>query len=315
MRVGSSVVRKTNVRVVAATNVNLESAIHDGRFREDLFYRLNGVLIRIPPLRHRLADIKPLFHKFTNDFADRNAIPPVRLTDAALQVLKGYNWPGNVRQLKNVAEQCTVLAPDRLVDADVMASFIPSQSSPADSCSLVSRPAPDSQRPFEPDRELLYKVLFDMRNEVNDLKKLVLSLLRSGATLNPDDIALAQRIFAASDDSLSPATSSVHNVPATVPDANRPLHSDSLDHHSAFRHQISDAEPVAPVQADSVPMSDDEAHVINDESFSLVDNEKELIRRALVKFNGSRRRAAQELQISERTLYRKINDYGLDDVK
>lgn len=309
MRVGSSLVKKTDVRVVAATNVDLEKAITSGRFREDLFYRLNGVLIRIPPLRKRKGDIPQLFHKFTSDFADANRIPPVRLTPEAVSALVSYDWPGNVRQLKNVAEQLTVLAPDRVVSGQDMTRFIPDTRSAAPRRMLPQVDGAHDQA-FNSDRELLYKILFDLRNDVNDLKKLVLSLInRDGgpASLSKESLQLLQRIFSSRD--------SEQRIPEAADDLQveeqAPLAQPSrVDHltSGSLKGQVEDITPLRPAEAAELRDADEARPV------SIADNEKELIRKALIKNKGSRRVTARELQISERTLYRKIHDYGLDDI-
>ena len=309
MRVGSSLVKKTDVRVVAATNVDLEKAITSGRFREDLFYRLNGVLIRIPPLRKRKGDIPQLFHKFTSDFADANRIPPVRLTPEAVSELVSYDWPGNVRQLKNVAEQLTVLAPDRVVSGQDMTRFIPDTRSAAHGRMLPQVDGAHEQA-YNSDRELLYKILFDLRNDVNDLKKPVLSLInRDGgpASLSKENLQLLQRIFSSRD--------SEHRIPEADDDLQveeqAPLAQPSrVDHltSGSLKGQVEDITPLRPAEAADLRDADEARPV------SIADNEKELIRKALIKNKGSRRVTARELQISERTLYRKIHDYGLDDI-
>lgn len=303
MRVGSSAVRKTDVRVVAATNVDLEKAIADGRFREDLFYRLNGILIRVPPLRKRIPeDIPALFHKFTCDFADRNHMPPVRLTEHAAHILKTYDWPGNVRQLKNVAEQLTVLAPDRVVEADVMRQYMPAprkQSAQRADDDVAYLPQVDGAHnaSFNSDREILYKVLFDLRNDVNDLKKLVLGLINQGGQLSPDNLQVMRRLFA----------------------------HDQQDQRGAAPNDDADYQRAPVIGIPQLPQKEatnierpsfiEEEDLIDEprQSLSLADSEKETIIKALKKHGFNKRRAAKELQISERTLYRKIHDYGIDE--
>lgn len=298
MRVGSSAIKRTDVRVVAATNVDLEKAIANGKFREDLFYRLNGILIRIPPLRHRKQDIGALFHKFTNDFSDLNGknIPPVRLTPSALNVLCGYDWPGNVRQLKNVAEQITVLAKDkvdRIVDEQEILRFMPNQQT-VSSTALV---AEDNQtHSYSSEREILFKVLFDMRKDVTDLKKLVMELLNGNVSnMSYEDEQIIKRLYSTEDGSMltTAFTSGMKNTPShnsDFPHANKPGH----DSTNASFTEIS-------------PYDEQQ-----ESSFSITENEKELIKRALDKHNGNRRKAAAELGISERTLFRRIHDYELD---
>lgn len=305
MRVGSSLVKKTDVRVVAATNVDLEKAIVSGRFREDLFYRLNGVLIRIPPLRKRKSDIPQLFHKFTSDFADKNHIPPVRLTPEAVDELTAYNWPGNVRQLKNVAEQLTVLAPERLVSRDDMARFIPT-AEPADRARLLPQVDGPRDQAFSSDREILYKILFDLRNDVNDLKKLVLSLINNEGgveSLSKENLNILRRVYASNDEPGITTRDNAHPDEASLlPPQHRSLSQGPLG------GQVEDILPVRPAETA-------DAHVVEEaRPVSIADNEKELIRKSLIKNKGSRRVTARELQISERTLYRKIHDYGLDDL-
>ncbi len=310
MRVGSSLVKKTDVRVVAATNVDLEKAIQAGRFREDLFYRLNGVLIRIPPLRRRKGDIPQLFHKFTSDFADRNRIPPVRLTPEAQAALVAYEWPGNVRQLKNVAEQLTVLAPERTVSEEAIRRFIPTTQPAA---KMLPQVDGAHEQAFNSDREILYKILFDMRNDVNDLKKLVLSLINNdggSSSLSPESLQLMKRIYSPSDEPQHQATPELHHADAPSEPLLSGPSSTRVDHLSAgaLKNQVIDITPVRPSDAQDIHDAEELRPV------SIADNEKELIRRALIKNKGSRRVTARELQISERTLYRKIHDYGLDDL-
>lgn len=306
MRVGSSLVKKTDVRVVAATNVDLEKAISAGRFREDLFYRLNGVMIRIPPLRKRKTDIPQLFHKFTSDFADKNHIPPVRLTPEAVEALTTYDWPGNVRQLKNVAEQLTVLAPDRLVSRQDMERFIPAQTSGA-SARLLPQVDGVQDQAFSSDREILYKILFDLRNDVNDLKKLVLSLIKNdgGAeSLSKENLQILRRVYAS--EAAAPAIAQ-RSDDRTAETADPDI---IMAQHKGFASgnlggQVEDIMPLRP---------SDTAEADEQKPVTIADNEKDLIRRTLIKNKGSRRTTARELQISERTLYRKIHDYGLDEL-
>lgn len=310
MRVGSSLVKKTDVRIVAATNVDLEKAIGAGRFREDLFYRLNGVLIRIPPLRNRKADIPQLFHKFTSDFADKNHIPPVRLTPDAVDELTSYDWPGNIRQLKNVAEQLTVLAPDRTVAREDMARFIPTVA-PVSAARLLPQIDGAQDQAYSSDREILYKILFDMRNDVNDLKKLVLSLINSeggASALSKDNLQILRRVYASDADARLDAHVDSHHDEAADAKIIPPQQHRGGFASGSLGGQVEDIMPVRPVETPDAHEADDPKPV------SIADHEKDLIRRALIKNKGSRRVTARELQISERTLYRKIHDYGLDDL-
>lgn len=281
MKVGSTQTRKTDVRIIAATNVDLEKAIKNGRFREDLYYRLSGITLRIPPLRERRQDVAQLFHKFTHDFADKNHLPPVRLTDEALKLLTDYDWPGNVRQLKNIAEQITVLSKDRNVTADAIREVLPHRTT---DLAVVGEEGPHS---YSNEREILFKVLFDMRNDMNDLKKLVMQLLQGNNTISAEDEAVLKRLY--QNDTPAP-----FQAPATIVTEASPevLHQRMPGHEEHIEEAHYD---------DGKP----------EKTLSLVDSEKELIRKALEEFNGNKRRAAKQLGISERTLYRKIQDYNL----
>jgi len=279
LRVGSSKVHKTNVRVVAATNVNIPFAIQEGKFREDLYYRLNTVPIQIPPLRDRADDIPLLFRKFASDFADKYRMPPVSVNDDARRMLTSYKWPGNIRQLKNITEQISIIEESRLVTPEVLIRYLPDYSSiklPA----LVNHKGFVDEQTFASEREILYKILFDMRNDVNELKKLVLDLMRN----HPENIEFKNE------------TAKVLNNLYTNPDK-----------------LIT---PVS-VQIDPKPYSQNQVHIqdteeIVEESLSLEDKEIEFIKKALDKHKGKRKLAANELGISERTLYRKIKEHKLE---
>lgn len=277
LRVGSSKVQKTNVRVIAATNVNLPKAIEDGKFREDLYYRLNTVPIQIPALRDRREDIPLLFRKFAVDFADKYRMPSITLDDEARHVLISYKWPGNVRQLKNVTEQISVIEQSRLISADILRRYLPDNQS--SKLPALYKNAVDEQT-FSSEREILYKILFDMRNDMNDLKKLVLDLLQSGRTdfeIHADNARLIQNLY-----------KEVEPVVAT------PTNNVTFETKSFDSSHIQDTEEIL------------------EESLSLEEKEVELIRKALEKHKGKRKMAAQELGISERTLYRKIKEHNLD---
>lgn len=281
IRVGSSKVQKTNVRVVAATNVEFADAIRSGKFREDLYYRLNQVPIYMPPLRERKEDIILLFRKFTTDFAEKYKVPVLQLAADAEQALTAYSWPGNIRQLKNITEQISVLEESRTISAGTVMRYLPPDSFSSKPM-LVAKAGGASD--FT-EREILYKVLFDMKNDLNDLKKLVLGMIESGGRLEVtgENEALFERVFAADDlpahTSHSPAYPGVIHLPQNGSVRNvQPAHS---------------------------------AHEVVEESLSLMDSEKELIRRALQKHKNKRKYAAEELGISERTLYRKIKEYNL----
>ncbi len=280
IRVGSSKVIKTNVRVVAATNENMMQAIQSGKFREDLFYRLSTVPISLPPLRKREEDIHLLFRKFANDFADKYRMPSIRLTEDAVQLLNNYSWPGNIRQLKNLVEQISVIETSRDIDAAIFSSYLPLErdNSPA----VINKESAESIN----ERELMYKFLFDMKKDLNDLKKLVVELAVKDGNVNLDNDQedLVNRFY---DDIHS-------NTPQT---------------------RILPAPSTTPENYNySKPTEDDfEAHEEVEESLSLEDREKELIQKALAKHKGKRKHAASELGISERTLYRKIKEYNLND--
>jgi transcriptional regulator with PAS, ATPase and Fis domain len=270
IRVGSSKVQKTNVRVVAATNVNFAQAIADGRFREDLFYRLSQVPIHVPPLRERPGDIHMLFRKFTTDFCELYRMPPLRLTPDAVEIIEHYPWPGNIRQLKNTAEQISILETERSVDADTLLAYLP--ETPRSSVPVRATRSDEGMN----EREILYKVLFDMRSELADLKRLVIGLAAK-THLTDEDEALVERLVRSDNAAAEPA-------PA--------------------RLALPEARP-APYSLD--PEDDAET----EEVLSLQDSERDLIRKALEKHRNRRKNAAQELGISERTLYRKIKEYGL----
>ncbi|MGJ1361742.1 sigma 54-interacting transcriptional regulator [Sphingobacterium spiritivorum] len=285
IRVGSSKVQKTNVRVVAATNVDMFEAVKKGKFREDLYYRLNTVPLRIPALRERKEDINLLFRKFVVDFADKYRSPGVQLTDDAQQLLMNYSWPGNVRQLKNIAEQIAVLEKERIVNAAILQNYLPAEHSNLPVFVPQNAPKDDFS-----ERDILYKVLFDMKKDMVDLKKLVVELIQKG--VNPSTFdqnspyinQLYQEVKPAASMLAEQSESSwtIHNA--------RPAHSPNVDFNS---YETQDVEEV-------------------EESLSLTEKESDLIKKALKKHKGKRKAAAQELGISERTLYRKIKDLNLD---
>jgi DNA-binding NtrC family response regulator len=279
IRVGSSKSKKTNVRTVAATNVNMPDAIRKGRFREDLFYRLNTVPIVIPPLRDRHEDIPLLFRKFASDFAERYRVPPVRLTDAARELLMRYRWPGNIRQLKNVTEQISILEKMREIGPETLSHYLPEMGQPnLPAVTTASAEGTGGQGPDFSERELMYKVLFDMKRDLNDLKKLVLEVASGGGVAEMSDTSAQtiKRIY----QEVEPIESNGLIVPEVH--VHRKGASD-FDHHE---------------------------EVI--ESLSLEERELELIRKALEKHRGRRKAAADELGISERTLYRKIKEHNLE---
>jgi transcriptional regulator with PAS, ATPase and Fis domain len=273
IKVGSSKVIKTNVRIVAATNDDIVKLMGQGKFREDLYYRLNTVPVYIPPLRDRKEDISILFRKFSIDFAERYRMPEINLDDEARQMLIQYDWPGNIRQLKNITEQISIIEKNREIDAFILRKYLPdylNEKFPA----LI-----DSQRDrsFSSEREILYKILFDMKSDMNDLKKLVHAIIeKSPHDLEIEDNSLMDKLYDNVNPTYDPGRSS-------LPDLVRP----------ESRH-IQDTEEII------------------EESLSLQDKEVELIRKALEKYGGKRKMAADELGISERTLYRKIKQFDID---
>lgn len=277
IRVGSSRVQKTDVRVIAASNVDVQKAIGEGRFREDLFYRLNTVPIKIPGLRERGEDIVLLFRKFAADFAEKYRMPAVKLTDDARLLLVGYGWPGNVRQLKNITEQISIIEGAREIDSAILRNYLP-EGSGAKLPVHVKREAESS---FSSEREILYKILFDMKSDMNDLKKLVLDMLHTSPDSVRDNEAHSGVIRKLYDD-------------ADLPGQKAKPHGGVSFKPSAGDDDIQDTEEII------------------EESLSLTDKEIELIRKALEKYSGKRKMAAEELGISERTLYRKIKEYGIN---
>lgn len=301
IRVGSSKVQKTDVRVVAATNVNLLDAVREGRFREDLYYRLNTVPIIVPPLRERGDDIYLLFRKFATDFADRYRVKPVSLTPDAVQDLQRFRFPGNIRQLKNVAEQMSVLETDREVDARRLRQYLPAdQSSRLPMLLHAAGAATDGAGNTYSERDLLYKVLFDMRRDMTDLKKLVL------------DLAAGQRPQEAQEMLRQNSHLFTNLGPGPYDAGPRPLRSPSPD--GGPTEYI-----LAPNNADDTTDYEEEAHRVEDipheteeETLSLEAKEKEMIMKALKKHHNKRKYAAHDLGISERTLYRKLKQYDLE---
>jgi len=282
IRVGSSKVIKTDVRVVAATNENMQSAITNGKFREDLFYRLSTVPIPLPALRKRQDDIHLLFRKFSNDFGDKYRMPGIKLTPDAVQLLNNYSWPGNIRQLKNTVEQISVIETSREIDSNILHGYLPDER---DNTPAVIGDTKDSIN----ERELMYKFLFDMKKDLTDLKKLVVELIsKDGSTsLSNDQARMVDRFY---DDVNEPSKPSTHYLPPAKVE------------ESTFAY------PSQKPSEDSF-----EVHEEVEESLSLEDTEKELIKKALIKHKGKRKYAAAELGISERTLYRKIKEYNLTD--
>ena len=294
IRVGSSKVENTDVRIVAATNVNLMEAIAEGRFREDLFYRLNTVPITIPPLRERGGDIALLFRKFAGDFADTYRMPAIQLTEEARQILLSYPWPGNVRQLKNITERISIIERHREITPEILQMYIPAYTAPSRMPALVGAHSPSSGKTFESEREILYQILFDLRRDVTELKRLVNSNLGQMQQAPPQTSAAPVPYYPA-ETTLAYPVEQGERGGAVVPSIN--LHTPSAQ-----------AQP--PKMVDDDDIQDTEEYV--EESLSLNDLERETIRKALERHHGRRRNAARDLNISERTLYRKIKDYGLE---
>lgn len=287
IKVGSSKVQKTDVRIVAATNVDFSEAIAEGRFREDLYYRLNTVPIKVPPLRERPNDIPLLFRKFAADFAEKYHMPAIQLNDAARQLLVAYSWPGNIRQLKNITEQISIIETNRDITPEILRNYLPAQQSSRLPALLGVKPAGNGKS-FESEREILYQVLFDMRRDVTELKKLVHDIMAErGGTSVVASHEPVHYIQEAPVKLVHDAAVVMTSVPSVTP-LSEPV--------------------VKPAEAQEV--QDTEEYV--EENLSLDDVEKEMIRKALERHHGKRKNAANDLKISERTLYRKIKEYGLD---
>lgn len=284
IRVGDSTPRKTDVRIVAATNVNMQEALKKGRFREDLYYRLNTVEIFLPPLRERKEDIYLLFRKFASDFAQKYRMPTIQLSPEAVKELLHYRWPGNIRQLRNIAEQISVVEQKREISAETLLSYLP-EDKVSHLPVTVSQSKAESD--FASEREILYKVLFDMRNDLNDLKQLTFKLIQEGNTpkVQEENQTLIHKIYGSE---------------VTYPtDMNEPammlLSHDKAPSHMSKHGNYDFAEEIQ-----------------EEEPISLQDKEVELIQKSLERHRGKRKEAAKELGISERTLYRKIKQYNIE---
>ena len=280
IRVGSSQPIKTNVRIIAATNENMMEAIQNGKFREDLFYRLSTVPIKLPPVRQRKEDIHLLFRKFAADFAEKYRMPAIRLSDEGIHILSNYSWPGNIRQLKNVTEQISVVENSRDISGEILRSYLPDYS--ANHLPMLANGKKGEENFSE--RDLLYKVLFDMKKDLSELKKMVINMLKDGT----DELSR--------DDRNEMLAKLYQDTGATSPNLLKEPY-----HYSA--------EPSDPIEENFD--NNFEEHIEIEESLSLEDREKELIYKALEKHRGKRKYAAQDLGISERTLYRKIKEYDL----
>jgi transcriptional regulator with PAS, ATPase and Fis domain len=284
IKVGSSQVQKTNVRIVAATNVNMFDAIEKGKFREDLYYRLSTVDIPLPPLRDRKDDIHLLFRKFAADFAHKYKMPPIKLRDDAVEFLQKYRWSGNIRQLRNVAEQISVLETNRDVTLATLQSYLPTESSTLPSVIGGKK----SESDFATERDILYKVLFDMKSDLNDLKKLTLELIKNGTKIQDINPSLIQKVYGSNDSEIS--------------FEEEPIRSSLPIQSPVIQDNYQDDEDQNFLDAETVE---------EEEVLKLEQKEIELIKKSLERHNGKRKAAADELGISERTLYRKIKQFDL----
>ena len=281
IKVGSSKVQKTNVRIVAATNVNMQEAIRKNKFREDLYYRLSTVEINLPPLRKRPEDIHLLFRKFCSDFAQKYSMPTIKLDEEAISILTNYRWDGNIRQLKNIAEQLSVLEENRMIKRDVLIDYLPNlgDNLPA----IISEKSEKSE--FNNEREILYKVLFDMKGDLNDLKKLTLELMQTSniSEFKKNNEQLINKVYQ------NENYSSEKNIEIVNLENNK-----SIEENKDFEDKFDYIQEVKAI-----------------ESLSIQEKELELIKKSLEKHAGKRKLAAEELGISERTLYRKIKQFDL----
>ena len=281
IKVGSSKVQKTNVRIVAATNVNMQEVIKKNKFREDLYYRLSTVEINLPPLRKRPEDIHLLFRKFCSDFAQKYSMPTIKLDEEAISILTNYRWDGNIRQLKNIAEQLSVLEENRMIKRDVLIDYLPNlgDNLPA----IISEKSEKSE--FNNEREILYKVLFDMKGDLNDLKKLTLELMQTSniSEFKKNNEQLINKVYQ------NENYSSEKNIEIVNVENNK-----STDENKDFEDKFDYIQEVKAI-----------------ESLSIQEKELELIKKSLEKHAGKRKLAAEELGISERTLYRKIKQFDL----
>lgn len=289
IKVGSSKVQKTNVRIVAATNINMFEAIKKERFREDLYYRLSTVEINLPALRERKDDIHLLFRKFASDFALKYKMPTVKLVDDAVGLLLKYRWNGNIRQLRNVAEQISVLEQNRIINGTTLKQYLPNAGNnlPA----VISTTKPESD--FSSEREILYKVLFDMKSDLNDLKKLTMELMKKGSVsdVQKEHEHLIQKIYGEDDQDPIKTNTVVDDLEVlSIPEHTETIENNTLEVEDKY-HFAEEIE--------------------EEETLSLHDKELELIKKSLERHNGKRKLAATELGISERTLYRKIKQYDL----
>ncbi len=290
IKVGSSKVEKTNVRIVAATNTKMEDAINSGKFREDLFYRLSTIIINIPPLRERKEDIPILFRKFASDFAQKYNMPTLRLDEKAEDLLCQNEWRGNIRQLRNIAEQMSILEKERLLNSENLDGYLPNKTSklPAKLDSIKS----DSNS-FSSEREILYKVLFDMKSDLTDLKQLTLELIKNddSTEVKEKNQGLIEKIYGDKSEKEKEISHEIDSV--NIKDSDLSIGREELNNSEKFEY----AETIE-----------------EEETLSLLDKEIEMIKQALIRTKGKRKLASKELGISERTLYRKIKQYNLGDI-
>ena len=304
IRVGGTEIRKTNVRIVAATNVNMRKAVSEGRFREDLYYRLNTIPIQMPPLRERGGDILLLFRLFAMQMAEKYHLPKISLSEDAKQLMLKYKWPGNVRQLKNITEQMSVLSKEREIGLDALLQFIPKDE---ESTQLAPIPQQNvGQHSYESEREILYKILYELRGNVSDLRREMNSLrkqLDEARGLNgAQGFSQSQPI----DNSIIPANYPIDVTPSRTSDIIQ-SHSDMLNSHSDLIHSRPEAQEV---EAEEIKDFDNK-EMSENESLNLNKLGRQMIEKALERNNGNRKKAADELGISDRTLYRRIKKYGL----
>ena len=289
IKVGSSTAQKTNVRIVAATNVNMMEALQKGKFREDLYYRLSTVEITLPPLRERKEDVVLLFRKFASDFAQKYQMPTLKLDEHAQALLKEYRWNGNIRQLRNVAEQLSVLEKDRNINAAMIRMYLPDNGSKTPA--LMGKK--ESESDFSSEREILYKVLFDMKNDLNDLKKLTLDLMNheTAEVAQEKNKGLIDKIYGKETEGKEEEMSPSYKALPFKAETSEISQVETMDKYS-YAETIEEEEPL-----------------------SLQAKELEMIKQALIRSNGKRKLASKELGISERTLYRKIKQYDLNDLE
>ena len=290
IKVGSSKVEKTNVRIVAATNTNMEDAISSGKFREDLFYRLSTIIINIPPLRERKEDIPILFRKFASDFAQKYNMPTLRLDEKAEDLLCQNEWRGNIRQLRNIAEQMSILEKERLLNSENLDGYLPNKTSklPAKLDSIKS-----NSNSFSSEREILYKVLFDMKSDLTDLKQLTLELIKNddSTEVKEKNQGLIEKIYGDKNEEEKEISHQIDSV--NVKDSSLSFGKEEVNNSEKFEY----AETIE-----------------EEETLSLLDKEIEMIKQALIRTKGKRKLASKELGISERTLYRKIKQHNLGDI-